>query len=322
MNPVTAIIEDAKRYAERMGWSMTRFCNEAGIHPALKRNFSDPNWNPHTRTLRKIRDCIERGKSIIPVPEHCYKPDNCRAKGHKLCSSCGQLVRRHGSTVAVENRSERMVALYKEGYTLEQIGQQYGLTRERVRQIMTGEFGVNAKDGGQAEQARRKRAAQRAKREAECLEKHGCTVDQHKELRRIGREHVEAGGSRYTGPIGAFISQRSNARHRGIPFEIKLWEWWTIWQASGRWEERGRGNGYMMCRFNDTGPYAVGNVYIGTGCENSSVANRKADLPIGVQATPTKGKYRAQRMVSGEMHYLGTFSSPELAHAAYLAAAP
>lgn len=50
-----------------------------------------------------------------------------------------------------------------------------------------------------------------------------------------------------------------------------VWEWWTIWQMSGRWEERGRGHGYMMCRKGDVGPYALGNVVIATGDFNAAI---------------------------------------------------
>jgi DNA-directed RNA polymerase sigma subunit (sigma70/sigma32) len=33
-------------------------------------------------------------------------------------------------------RREEMIKLRKEGYTLEEIGKKYGLTRERIRQIL------------------------------------------------------------------------------------------------------------------------------------------------------------------------------------------
>jgi len=75
----------------------------------------------------------------------------------------------------------------------------------------------------------------------------------------------------------------------------------------------------MMCRNNDTGPYAVGNVFIATGCENSSREHAKiSGLPRGVALR--KGRYVAHRCVKGRKLYLGSHPTPELAHAAYLAA--
>jgi hypothetical protein len=40
-------------------------------------------------------------------------------------------------------------------------------------------------------------------------------------------------------------------------------EWWSIWEQSEHWHERGVGRGkYCMARFGDCGPYAIGNVKI------------------------------------------------------------
>lgn len=63
--------------------------------------------------------------------------------------------------------------------------------------------------------------------------------------------------------------QGSNAKQRGIPFELSLEEWKSTWIDSGKWTERGRGKGkYCMCRVADQGAYAVDNVYIGLSTDN------------------------------------------------------
>src|SRR5690606_1984307 len=110
-----------------------------------------------------------------------------------------------------------------------------------------------------------------AKREAACLLKHGCSLAQLGEIKKLGREMQAAGVGYARTPLGAYRSQMHNARKRGIEWKISLWEWWTIWQESGHWDDRGRGTGYMMCRFGDTGDYELGNVYIATGVHNGSV---------------------------------------------------
>jgi len=70
-------------------------------------------------------------------------------------------------------------------------------------------------------------------------------------------------------PIRAYLGHKSNAKHRGIAFDLTLAEWWNIWKTSGHYHERGRGaRRYVMARKNDLGPYAVGNVSIQTGAEN------------------------------------------------------
>lgn len=128
--------------------------------------------------------------------------------------------------------------------------------------------------------------------------------------------------SRKMTPRRAFWDQRSNARHRGIEWVLSFEEWWDIWCESGRWERRGR-SGYVMCRTGDTGPYAVGNVYIdhtSNNCRDGRLKyfqNNPRDLPIGVWAAKN-GRFTAARCLYGKRHWLGSFDSPEEAHAAYL----
>jgi hypothetical protein len=60
-----------------------------------------------------------------------------------------------------------------------------------------------------------------------------------------------------------------NAARRGIQFLLTFEEWWSIWQASGCWHERGRGKGkYCMARYRDRGSYEIGNVRVCLNEEN------------------------------------------------------
>lgn len=157
------------------------------------------------------------------------------------------------------------------------------------------------------------------------LAMYGCDASLWIELRDVGLAMVRAGASVDSTPLRAYAHQRNAAeRRRNIEWKLTLPEWWGIWQASGRWAERGVGRGYMMCRRGDVGPYAVGNVYIGPGVENLSAAVKKTDLPIGV-AYMKRGKaktkpYRAYCNIGGKQRHIGTFATVGEAEAAYLAA--
>jgi hypothetical protein len=62
-----------------------------------------------------------------------------------------------------------------------------------------------------------------------------------------------------------FKQQKASARRRGISFLLSFEQWWGIWEASGKWEQRGKSKGnYCMARYGDKGPYAVKNVFICT----------------------------------------------------------
>lgn len=77
----------------------------------------------------------------------------------------------------------------------------------------------------------------------------------------------------------AWRTHRQNALKRGILFEFTLPEWTDWWNLElakiGPDAKRGTGKGlYMMCRFYDTGPYKLGNVYCGTAKNNQSDSKR------------------------------------------------
>jgi hypothetical protein len=71
----------------------------------------------------------------------------------------------------------------------------------------------------------------------------------------------------------AYKTQSYDAKDRGIEFLLSFEEWLNIWQDSGHLHERGKKKGqYVMARFGDKGPYAVGNVKIITFADNTREA--------------------------------------------------
>jgi hypothetical protein len=71
-------------------------------------------------------------------------------------------------------------------------------------------------------------------------------------------------------PRGKYAFHKSSAKKRGIPFLLTFEEWWDIWQASGKWEQRGRRRDqYVMARFGDLGAYKRDNVRICLAGENT-----------------------------------------------------
>ncbi len=68
----------------------------------------------------------------------------------------------------------------------------------------------------------------------------------------------------------AYQVQRHNAKSRDIPWKFSFDQWLSFWVASGHWLERGlKGDGYVMSRFGDTGPYSPENCEIIKASENS-----------------------------------------------------
>ena len=70
-------------------------------------------------------------------------------------------------------------------------------------------------------------------------------------------------------------TQREAPKQREVEFLLTFEEWWAIWEASGKWEQRGRDT-EAICAwpdYGDAGPYAIGNVKICTNEENNSEAH-------------------------------------------------
>lgn len=75
-------------------------------------------------------------------------------------------------------------------------------------------------------------------------------------------------------PFTTFHAHRAKARQRNVLFKMNFEQWWAVWDASGKWRQKGthRG-GYVMTRILDRGAYELGNVIIRTNRENADEYN-------------------------------------------------
>ena len=114
-------------------------------------------------------------------------------------------------------------------------------------------------------------------KKVKCLARYGCTLEELRDCRANGL-------------LCAFQTQRKNAAHRGIDWQLNLSQWLGIWRESGKLSDRGLGRGkYVMSRSQDKGPYAVGNVSIKLGTENNAEGFRRS---AAAGPKPNKGVYR------------------------------
>ena len=170
-------------------------------------------------------------------------------------------------------RDLEMASMYRQGLTLAIIGEKFGLTRERVRQLVSKQ-GITRLEGGISCVHAQK--VERANTEAEA-----------RYQLKYGFSRAEMADFRKRRVTHAYSQQKKNSAERGIAFRLTFKQWVAIWEASGKYDQRGRGIGrYVMSRIKDEGCYELGNVHIQLSTENNSDARKRC------QAVGPKNTYR------------------------------
>lgn len=153
------------------------------------------------------------------------------------------------------DRTRQMAALFENGTTLEAIGAEFGISRQRVHQILNA-AGYSREDGGQTAACETRRAERIAEQDRRYREKYGFSFA---EIRTFQRREITR----------TFRKQKASAKQRRIEWCLTFAEWWNAWQQSGYWDKRGAGRDrYCMARRGDAGPYSIENVYFCTNEKN------------------------------------------------------
>jgi Sigma-70, region 4 len=181
----------------------------------------------------------------------------------------------YGYPVPFERDTE-MFSRFKQGRSMADIGREYGVCRERVRQIIAHCFGLTGKDNIWADsillfkmylKKKDHIYAKRKRRELIRYSIFGC----HEEILTYinGKPFSWSNKDRYGTTAGEYLSQKRTAKIRGISWDLTFPEWWNIWKESGKYPMRGQHRGeYVMSRYGDHGPYHKDNVRICLATEN------------------------------------------------------
>jgi hypothetical protein len=205
-----------------------------------------------------------------------------------------------------------MESLFRMGNTLQSIGDRFGVSRERVRQILKRR-GVRRQEGGQHVQGQFRRAglsADRRKRKDErAIKFYGC--DYATALDLNGQRLLSDNHS----PAHRYIEQKRNAGARNIEWKLTFREWTQIWRDSGRYEERGRGKGsYCLARKADAGAYEIGNVYIATNEQNISESYETTPTEQRQKVNTKLRLARERRERALQLHLAGLKNAEIAAH--------
>lgn len=153
----------------------------------------------------------------------------------------------------------QVIADFSSGIPMTEIARSLNVSRQRIHQILKKK-GLGRSDGG-AEVRRainrgEKDSKKHIERDQKYMDRYGCTYDEFLGIPKSAKI--------------AYREQKGNAQYRKIGWAFTIYTWWKVWESSGKWEDRGRGDGFCMGRKNDVGIYSPDNVYICTGKQNAS----------------------------------------------------
>jgi DNA-binding CsgD family transcriptional regulator len=181
-----------------------------------------------------------------------------------------------------KERDQKFIEMYKSGNTLFEIGIQFGITRERVRQRLNAN-GITGINGGASVKAA-SRTALREKANLERLDRrsiaiYGCTRNEMKDE----RAKLTANENKNLERI--YQQSRKKAQRSAIPWEITFPQFALLMKADCGFYGRGKLN--KVFRLVDpTKPYTIDNVAVMTHSQSSVLARVKDKTKL----TPTQGR--------------------------------
>lgn len=208
------------------------------------------------------------GRALTMKMKTSIKSLPANAKPHVIFRDGKWRVMAGNRTVELTDRTKQMLELRRLGLTLDQIGKGYGVTRERVRQLVGPWLPKN--EGGRTRQvARHKEAVVKVairRRDQRIKRLWGISAQQFDALcERYGP------ASGYKSPFMRYRSQKRNmGKNYGAEWKLTFPQWWAAWEESGKFNQCGRGNGYALTRIDQSGAFEVGNIVIRTCAENAA----------------------------------------------------
>lgn len=115
--------------------------------------------------------------------------------------------------------------------TITSLATEYEVTYQGIHRIIK-KHGLSRASGGKSKAVASRRAKEQA--EAPAQDRKGCTKEQWDQLRAMDEDYKKT-------PLAVFNTFKNNFQNLyEVAFELELWDWWQLWEASGRWSQRAR----------------------------------------------------------------------------------
>lgn len=122
---------------------------------------------------------------------------------------------------------------FKAGKTTTALAKELDVTYQAIHRILK-KNNLSRASGGKS-----KTVADRREKEANApspiSDRHGCSTEQWDMLRAMDEDYKKT-------PLAVFNTWKNNFQNINpeVEFSLTLWEWWLLWEESGRWAQRAR----------------------------------------------------------------------------------
>lgn len=136
----------------------------------------------------------------------------------------------------ISDREVEICELFKTGTPITEISKILGgnVSYQAVHRILK-KNNLSRKDGGKFVQTSTRREEQAKEKTQKLDNRYGCTDEQWAFLRGQAEAYKDT-------PLSAYNTFKNNFKnlYKDIPFELTLWDWWTLWDESKKWGQHKR----------------------------------------------------------------------------------
>jgi hypothetical protein len=127
-----------------------------------------------------------------------------------------------------------MCEAFKAGTPITKLQIEYELNSYQAAHRILKKHGLTRTDGGKSKEVA-ERKAKATEVGATIQDRQGCTKEQWDLLRALDEDYKKT-------PLAAFNTFKNNFQNlnKEVEFKISLWEWWELWNESGRYAQRVR----------------------------------------------------------------------------------
>jgi predicted DNA-binding protein YlxM (UPF0122 family) len=230
------------------------YANEVPLRGRVNSERIDRVWD-------RVFEVIDDYQSDMTVKEVAAKYNVYPTIIYSILRAYKVPLRGYAGLMSPEGRDDEICELYRSGYTMQEIGDRYNISRQRIQQILA-KFNMTYEDGGNHVKSVARQEQLKQEMDERSFNNYGYTREQFHMLRGTHEDYNKSA-------LGKWYQFKKNCEIHGFELQLTPLEWWDIWQKSGKFHLLERaGDGYCLGRIDQKGPFSKENCVVRKFSEN------------------------------------------------------